>query len=200
MNATAASIGRRYRSGPTRVTTVQGSRDSWILAVPRAEPLDLHDRRTLHGFQVMLRSPDHRLFQEPRHLTAVRTLQHQVTVVVAGSQLVAVLKQTWGQQLQESHLGSLVVARYVFRQSRDPLFNTRCRFVAVPADRDLQRFILFGSGSLPRRRQNARSPSPAPQLAVITGFTSLHVGIDRGVRVQRKRAGLRLISTARARA
>jgi len=55
----------------------------------------------------MLRSSDHRLFEQARDLPAVCALQCKVALLVAGSQLVTVAEEAWGQQLQEFHLGSL---------------------------------------------------------------------------------------------
>jgi hypothetical protein len=56
----------------------------------------------------VLRSFDHRLFQEARHVTAVGALQHKVAVVVAGSQVITVAEQASGEQLQDCHWDHLL--------------------------------------------------------------------------------------------
>lgn len=82
---------------PQRARGATGrSRGSWKVKVPRANPFGFGDRRALHWFDAMLRSFDHGLFQQARHLTAVGTLQDKVPIVVAGSQLVLVAKQASG--------------------------------------------------------------------------------------------------------
>src|SRR5215208_4946915 len=60
------------------------------------------------------------------------------------------------------------------------------------------------AGTIPTTSAKPQRPSNARSRAFTTlpplGHASLHVGGDRGVSVQRERAGLRLVAAARARA
>jgi hypothetical protein len=64
--------------------------------LPRANALGLEHGHTLHWRDLMLRSFDHGLFEQPRHLAAVRALQNEVAIVIAGPQLVTMAKYAWG--------------------------------------------------------------------------------------------------------